>query len=312
MAFLHWFGLHPISAFWFTFKTWIWSWVPSVQHLTSRSPIKDVEKGDMQTSSVKETSPEIHNANAKAYDYVIDAKGEFLAGGTTGIVELLDDGTALKSVLPGENMESNIMNIAKEASIYRRLGPHERLIQLLGHSEDGLVLEYMEKGNLKAYLLANSSIPTDLRLKWASQVAEAVQLLHNSRIIHCDIKPSNLLLTEALDIKIIDFAGSSVDGSRPSACEGTRFYLPRDWREQPTVATDLFALGSTIYQIFQGTSPYAEIPSDEVERLFTQKEFPDVSGIVCGDIIKKCWLSQIASAGDVRKAIHHIIDKLNC
>lgn len=75
------------------------------------------------------------------------------------------------------------------------------------------------------------------------------------------------------------------------------------------MATDLFALGSTLYEITQGTSPYEELPSNEVERFFTQKEFPDISGIVCGQIIKQCWLSQIDSAADVKTAVWDIISR---
>ncbi|KAJ5944797.1 kinase domain-containing protein [Penicillium verrucosum] len=128
----------------------------------------------------------------------------------------------------------------------------------------------MKNGDVKTYLQAHDSISTSLKLKWAYQVAEAVDLLHRNGIIHCDIKPRNLLLDTTFDIKIIDFSGSSLDGSKPASGEGTR--------DQPTVATDLFALGSTLYEIFQGTSPYEEIPSDQVEKLFTQ-EFPGVSNI---------------------------------
>ncbi|KAJ6120321.1 hypothetical protein N7523_004601 [Penicillium sp. IBT 18751x] len=185
--------------------------------------------------------------------------------------------------------------------------PHKRLVRLLGHSRDGLVLEYMENGDLKAYLQAHASISVDIKTKWAYQVAEAVDLLHRNGVIHCDIKPLNFLLDAALEIKIIDFSGSSQNGSKPASGEETRFYLPRHWRDHPTVTTDLSALGSTLYEIFQGTSPYEEIPSDEVERLFTQKDFPEVSDILCGQVIKQCSLSRVNSAAHVQTAVRDII-----
>lgn len=227
-------------------------------------------------------------------------------------MELLDDGTVLKSPFPDAEMENHVLDIAKEASIYHRVGPHERLVRILDHSRDGLVLEYMKNGDLKTYLQAQNSIPISLKLKWAYQISQAVSLLHSNGIIHCDIKPRNLLLDATLNIKIIDFSGSSLDGSKPASGEGTRFYLPRHWRDQPTVATDLFALGSTLYEVFQGTSPYEEVPSDQVEKLFKRKEFPDVSAIPCGQIIKQCWLTQVYSTEHVQAFIRDVIrSKLN-
>jgi serine/threonine protein kinase len=245
----------------------------------------------------------------KVYSNTRDAQGQFISGGTTGIVELLEDGTALKSPFPDSEIESHVLDIANEASIYRRIGPHERLVRLVGHSRDGLVLKYMENGDLKTYLQAHDSISMSLKSKWAYQIAEAVDLLHRNGIIHCDVKPRNFLLDKAFDIKIIDFSGSSLDGSKPASGEGTRFFLPRHWREQSTVTTDLFALGSTLYEIFRGTSPYEDISSDDVQSLFTQKEFPDVSDIPCGQVIKQCWLSQVDSAAHVQSAIGDIISR---
>jgi serine/threonine protein kinase len=225
-------------------------------------------------------------------------------------VELLDDGTVLKSPFPDAELESHILDIAKEADIYHRIGPHERLVPILGHSRDGLVLEYMQNGDLKTYFQAHHSIPMDLKLKWAAQIAQVVTLLHTHGIIHCDIKPRNFLLDATLNIKIIDFSGSSLDGSKPASGEGTRLYLPRHWRDPPTVATDLFALGSTLYEVFQGSSPYEDIPSDQVEEIFRRKEFPDASNIPCGDIIKQCWLSQVASAEQVQAFIQATVDAI--
>ncbi|QQK44716.1 kinase domain containing protein [Penicillium digitatum] len=221
-----------------------------------------------------------------------DAQGQFISGGLTGIVELLGDGTVLKSPFPDAEMENHILDIAKEASIYHRVGPHERLVRILDHSRDGLILEYMKNGDLKTYLQAQDLIPMSLKLKWAYQIAQAVSLLHSNGIIHCDIKPRNFLLDATLNIKIIDFSGSSLDGSKP--------------------ASDLFALGSTLYEVFQGTSPYEEIPSDQVEERFKRKEFPNVSAIPYGQIIKQCWLSQVDSAEHVQAFMRDIIrSKLN-
>lgn len=245
--------------------------------------------------------------NSKVDSLTRDAQGQFISGGITGIVELLDDGTALKSPFPDSDIEIHILAIAKEANIYRRIGPHERLVRLLGHSRDGLVLEYMKTGDLKTYLQAHESMAKSLKLKWAYQVAEAVDLLHRNGVIHCDIRPRNFLSDESLDIKIIDFSGSSLDGSKPTSGEGTRLFLPRDWRTLPTVTTDLFALGSTLYEIFQGTSPHEDVSSDEVEKLFINNDFPAVSHIPCGHIIRQCWLSKVDSAGLVQEALKETI-----
>ena len=228
-------------------------------------------------------------------------------------MELLDDGNVVKSPWPGSDKEENIRDIAREADIYRRIGPHERLVRLVSYSSKGLVLEYMPNGDVKTYLQKhdNESIPMNLKLKWACQTAEAVNLLHTNGIIHCDIKPRNLLLDADLNIKIIDFSGSSMDGSKQSACETTRFYLPRYWRNPSTVTTDIFALGSTLYEIFKGSSPYADTPSNQVEILYREREFPDVSALPCGQIINECWLSHVHSAEYVQARLRDVIRTQN-
>ncbi|KAL4805348.1 kinase-like domain-containing protein [Aspergillus unguis] len=283
-------------------KEWIGiALISPLSRLTHWPTRHDIEAGSPSDCEGPET------AKGKVETISRDAQGQFISGGLTGIVELLDDGTVLKSPFPDAELENHVLDIAKEASIYHRIGPHERLVRLLGHSRDGLILEYMENGDLKTYIQAQSSIPMSLKLKWTYQIVQAVSLLHRNGIIHCDIKPRNFLLDATLNIKIIDFSGSSLDGCKPASGEGTRFYLPRHWRDPPTVATDLFALGSTLYEVFQEASPYEEVPSDQVEELFKREEFPDVSTIPCGQIIKQCWLSQVDSAESVQTFLQDII-----
>lgn len=69
------------------------------------------------------------------------------------------------------------------------------------------------------------------------------------------------------------------------------------------VKSDLFALGSTLYEIMTGRSPYEETPSDEVERLYEAQQFPDVTSIPCGELIRRCWRGEANSAHEIEKAI---------
>ncbi len=232
---------------------------------------------------------------------VSQAKGTYISSGSSGIVERLKDGSVLKSPRPDE--ERSCIDIEMEARIYRLLGPHDRLVAMLGYSPTGLVLEYMENGNVREYLMEHKHVTMEQRLRWAQEAAEGLQLLHSHGIIHCDTKPRNFLLDTALSLKIVDFSGSSFAGCTSYACESTRYYLPRDWREPSTVATDLFALGSAIYEILTGNKPYEELPSHEVERLYQEKDFPDVSGLPCGDVIRKCWLCEFDSAQQVSDSL---------
>jgi serine/threonine protein kinase len=237
----------------------------------------------------------------------IYAQGEFISYGATGYLELLPDGRVLKSPLPGPDYDMNRKDIEFEAQVYQRLGRHDRLVQMLGfESHKGLCLEYIPGGNLQHYLMDHDQedIPMSLKIRWASEAAEGLQFVHCHHIIHCDMKLRNLLLDAGLHLKLVDFSGSTWEGSRSYASEPTRCYLPRNCSEIPTRSTDLFALGSTIYEIFTGRAPYGELASDEVTRRYEAHIFPeDVNKLLCGDIIQRCWLGRFESAQLVYEAL---------
>lgn len=181
--------------------------------------------------------------------------------------------------------------------------------------EEGLVLEYMPQGDLGKYLRGENpmtrreeqlspakegvGITAAQRLQWACDAAEGLVLLHGHGVMHCDVQALNFVLDEELRLKIIDFEGSSLDGCEAGALERDRFFLPRDWREPSTATTELFALGSLVYEIMTGREPYAEVKDDEVEALFVEKKFPPVDDLPCGDVMMKCWLGEVKSAEEV-------------
>jgi serine/threonine protein kinase len=218
-----------------------------------------------------------------------------------------------KAAYPDITRKESLRDIEHEYKIYQRLpSAHDRLLEMVRHSEeDGLILEYMPNGNLREYLRTNAAdITLDQRLQWACDAAEALHLVHSYNVIHCDVKPQNFLLDSNLRLRIIDFSGSSIDGSYFSALESARFCLPRGWEVPSTVATDLFALGSTIYEIMTGTQPYAHCTDEEVEALFMEGTFPPVDGIACGELIKRCWHSEVQSAEEIRLSIKTEVQKI--
>ena len=214
-------------------------------------------------------------------------------------------GHVLKSPYPGSDdyaRHLSLRDILREFQIYQRLPPHDRLLQMIKYSsEEGIVLEHMPNGNLREYLQSHQAdeITVVQRLQWACDAAEGLQLLHSHGIIHCDFKPENFLLDSRLRLRIIDFSGSSLDGKWASAFEGVRFCLPRACDDYPTVVTDLFALGSSIYEIMTGNQPYKDRADDEVEALFKQCDFPSTDEIPCEEMIQGCWQSKFKSAEEI-------------
>jgi serine/threonine protein kinase len=234
---------------------------------------------------------------------VRNSKGEMLDAGTTGIVERLPSGDVVKSPWTGSSETMCRDELILENRIYKILGPHPRLVKIIAWDAKDCVLtmEYMSNGCLRDYLTAhNDEISTGQRLCWAQEAAEGLQLLHSAQVLHCDVGPKNFLLDGDLNLRIADFSGSSLEGSRPAACASTRFLPPsHDFRLGPSIQEDLYALGSTIYTIITGRPPFEELDSDEVKKCFRAHTFPDVTEILCGEIIQRCWNFKVASAQEV-------------
>ncbi|OIW30486.1 kinase-like protein, partial [Coniochaeta ligniaria NRRL 30616] len=237
-----------------------------------------------------------------------------VSGGSTGLIELMPCGNVRKCAYPDiQTRRQGLRDLERELRVYQKLPRrHDRLLQMIKYCpEDGLFLQYMPRGNLRDHIQNSAaSITASQRLQWAYDAAEALHLLHYHGVIHCDVKPENFLLDSTSRLKIIDFSGSSFDGILGSAIEGTRFFLPRSWDEESTVRTDLFALGSTIYEIMTGRQPYDDLPDDEVETRYSQQIFPPVQGVHCEQVIMACWRGEVSSAKEAMALIHAEMDKV--
>ncbi len=67
-------------------------------------------------------------------------------------------------------------------------------------------MDLCENGDIDHYIKKNQSkIKIYEKIKWAYQIANGLRFLHENDIIHCDLKPANILLDDNLNAKIIDF-----------------------------------------------------------------------------------------------------------
>ncbi|KAH7176473.1 kinase-like domain-containing protein [Dactylonectria macrodidyma] len=233
-------------------------------------------------------------------------KGKPVGFSATAHVERLPSGHVVK--YPRSNPYSPTEeeyyreDITIEAEIYQRLGDCPYIPRLIDWDPESccLTMEYFENGDLAKFMKKTTHIPADVRQRWALQAAYAVKELHGADVIHCDMMPRNFMLTAAFDLRLADFAGSSVDGSAPTVAAGPRFSPPVQNSEyRAEKRQDIFALGSLMYFIMVGNEPFAEIPGEDVVMLFKQGVFPNLLDVDCRAVIQGCWDGTLGTAEQV-------------
>lgn len=109
---------------------------------------------------------------------------------------------------------------------------------------------------------ASRTIKIEKAIRYISQTLNALKCMHHAGIIHRDIKPHNLLLTDYDSVKVCDFGLSKLRGEAfdgPSSLKfGSAWYAPPEQEEDPNrvdASADLYAVGVTIYRMLTGVLP---------------------------------------------------------
>ncbi|KAK1063819.1 hypothetical protein LTR12_017383 [Friedmanniomyces endolithicus] len=190
------------------------------------------------------------------------------------VVERLPNGYVVKSPWNDWWEEEECReDMAREARVYQRLlncfGAHKRFITFISYDEGdySITMEYMVNGTLRAYIEANNDrIAQDQRHQWILAMAKGMEMLHAASVVHCDFSPRNMLLDGNLELKVTDFGCVSMDGSKSSAGGSVRFYPPRVLtRERIEADDDLFALGSSIYEVLIGKPSYMDLETRRIQ-----------------------------------------------
>ena len=168
----------------------------------------------------------------------------------------------------GATQAGRLLTEAKRATAID--SPHiAQVFDVCSHRGEWLLaMEYVAGRSLREVLSA--PLPAETFFALAVQIAETIETAHASGILHCDIKPENIMVTEQGFVKVLDFGlarlMASPDGSNETvsvasaaaAFAGTPGYMaPEVLREtEPTEQSDIFSLGVVLYEMAGGRAPF--------------------------------------------------------
>jgi Tol biopolymer transport system component len=129
------------------------------------------------------------------------------------------------------------------------------------HAESRLAIVMELVDGMALRQLCGSPLPVDRVLHIGEQIARALAAAHAQGIIHCDIKPENLMLRHDGFVKVLDFglAQDLAKGGATSIVPGgtLRYMSPEQSRgEGASPASDVFCLGVVLYELTSGTHPF--------------------------------------------------------
>ena len=178
---------------------------------------------------------------------------------------------ALKLAKPGARREQ----LEQEAACLARLN-HPQIVRLLDdelcHSDelgDFIVLEWLAGRNLHSVIDSGRTMGEDRLVVIAQQMCGAMSMLHHRRLIHGDIKPSNVIWTSDHGAVLIDFETVRPFGRAATDSQYTaRYAAPESTNaHQVDGRSDIFSLGVTLYELASGGyHPFTE-PGESMDAL---------------------------------------------
>jgi serine/threonine-protein kinase len=133
-----------------------------------------------------------------------------------------------------------------------------------------IVMEYVAGDTLEAIVEREGALDLTRMLDYTCQICNAVDHAHRHGIIHRDLRPGNVLVTEHGLAKVADFGtsrfleiaahGTTVIGSPP-------YMAPEQFQGKAVFASDIYSLGVTMYQMLTGVLPYNTPQPGDLERL---------------------------------------------
>lgn len=183
---------------------------------------------------------------------------------------------AIKFYTHRRSLDWSLLNreVEKLATLYTS----RKIVGLVEVGWDGdppyYVMEFLENGSL-ANVLSTGPLPAEEAVRIARSMIIALVHAHGRGVLHCDLKPANVLLDADFEPRLCDFGQSRLSNEQNPAL-GTLFYMApeqADMKAVPDARWDVYALGALLYHMLCGEPPYR---SDEnLRRIHEAKSLED-------------------------------------
>ena len=135
-----------------------------------------------------------------------------------------------------------------------------------------IVMEFVPGETLEAIIARDGALDVARALDYTCQISNAVDHAHKQGVLHRDLRPSNVIVSDNGLLKVADFGtsrfleiaahGTTVIGSPP-------YMAPEQFHGKAVFASDIYSLGVTMYQMLTGELPYDAPSPADLDRLMT-------------------------------------------
>jgi len=167
---------------------------------------------------------------------------------------------------------------------------HPNIVTVHDVGQDGnthyIVMEYVDGEDLKRLIRAGSPFSIDRALSIAIKICAGVGYAHRAGLVHADVKPQNVLVTENDKVKVTDFGiAQALSATQPLERQrivwgSPHYFSPEQAQgEPPTPASDVYAIGIVLFEMLTGRLPFVGADQQELALAHIREAPPHASDL---------------------------------